>query len=147
MLKESITYTDFDGVERTEEFNFNLTQNELIKMEMGKEGSFSGMLTKMVNAKDIGDILNSVENFILKAYGEKSADGRRFVKTEELSTAFYQSAAYEKLFDKMINNSKYAYEFIIGIVPADLREQIKNNEKIAALTKSEAVNSITEAHN
>lgn len=124
MLKESITYTDFNGLERTEDFYFNLTKNELVKMETSKDGSLSAKLTRIVNAKDAHDIIAALDSIMLKAYGEKSSDGRRFVKSEEISNAFSQTPAYDSLFDKMLSDTDYAVKFVKGILPADLASQI-----------------------
>ena len=78
MRKESITYVDYNGTERTEDFYFNVTKTELLRMEADKNGAFSTVLEKFVKAKDVSDVLDAVEKFIYKAYGEKSADGKRF---------------------------------------------------------------------
>ena len=133
MLKESITYVDFNGLERTEDFRFNLTKTELTRMETSKSGSLSALLTKIVNAKDMPDILEAIEMLILKSYGEISADGKRFDKSDKLSEDFSHTAAYDALFEKMINDDEYAYKFILGIMPAELAEQVKQKGDIKAL--------------
>ena len=133
MLKESITYTDFNGLERTEEFRFNLTKTELTRMETRKSGSLSALLTKIVNAKDMPDILEALEMLILKSYGEISADGKRFDKSDKLSEDFSHTAAYDALFEKMVNDDEYAYKFILGIMPAELAEQVKQKGDIKQL--------------
>lgn len=137
MLKESITYVDFNGLERTEEFRFNLTKTELTRMETSKSGSLSALLTKIVNAKDMPDILEAIEMLILKSYGEVSADGKRFDKSDKLSEDFSHTAAYDALFEKMITDDNYAYKFILGIMPADLAEQVKQKGDIKTLQLSQ----------
>lgn len=131
MIKETITYTDYNGVERTEDFYFNQTKTELLRMEQDKNGSFSGVLEKFIKAKDQADLFDAIEKFIYKSYGEKSVDGRQFKKSPELSDAFFQSPAYEVLFDKLNADSDYAYNFIMGIVPAELAKQAKENPESA----------------
>lgn len=133
MLKETITYVDFNGLERTEEFRFNLTKTELTRMETSKSGSLSGLLTKIVNAKDMPDILEAIEMLILKSYGEVSPDGKRFDKSEKLSEDFSHTAAYDTLFEKLINDDKYAYNFILGIMPKELADQVKQKGDITQL--------------
>lgn len=125
MLKESITYVDFNGVTRTEDFRFNLTKTELTRMETSKSGSLSALLTKIVNAKDMPDILEAIDMLILKSYGEVSADGKRFDKSEKLSEEFSHTAAYDTLYEKMITDDEYAYKFLLGILPADIAAQVK----------------------
>ena len=127
MLKETITYVDFNDTERTEDFYFNLTRTELIRMEMSKTGSLTGLLTKIVKANDMPDIFEAMEMLILKSYGEKSADGRRFVKSEDLSKEFTQTNAYSQLFMKLATDDKAAVAFINGIMPDSMQEKAAGN--------------------
>lgn len=131
MIKESITYVDYNGTERTEDFYFNQTKTELLRMEQDKNGAFSTVLDKFIKAKDQADLFDAIEKFIYKSYGVKSEDGRYFKKSEELSDAFFQSPAYEVLFDKLNANSEYAYNFIMGIVPAELSKAAAENPDAA----------------
>lgn len=120
MLKETITYTDFNDVERTEDFYFHFSKAELTEMEIGTVGGFTDMVKKVINAKDQPALVKIFKDFVLKAYGEKSPDGKRFIKSEELSTAFSQTNAYSQLFMKLATNSDAAAKFINGVVPADM---------------------------
>ena len=94
MLKKTITYTDYNGVERKEDFYFNLTKAELMEMEMSTEGGLAERIQKVVDTKDVPSIIKIFKDLVLKAYGEKSADGKRFIKSKELSEAFAQTEAY-----------------------------------------------------
>lgn len=122
MLKKTITYNDYNGVSRTETFYFNLSKAEVMEMEMGTTGGFTEMVQKIVDAKDAPSIIKIFKDMILKAYGEKSLDGKRFIKSEELSTAFSQTEAYSQLFMELSTNTQAASEFVNGIMPADLSE-------------------------
>ena len=139
MLKESITYIDFNGLERTEDYYFNLTRTELIRMEMNKNGSLTGLLTKITKANDMPDIFEAMENLILKAYGEKSTDGRRFDKSEEISNNFMHSPAYDKLFEKLTMDATYAYKFLMGILPSELAEQAAKDPEILKLASDNGI--------
>lgn len=119
MLKETMTYVDYNGVERTEDFYFNLTKAEIMEMEMTTVGGMAEMITKIVNAKDAPAIIKIFKELILKAYGIKSADGRRFIKSEEISTEFAQTEAYSQLYMKLATDADAAAKFVNGIVPAD----------------------------
>lgn len=118
MLKKTITYTDYNGTERTEDFYFNLTKAEVMEMEMGIEGGMTEMINRIVAAKDAPAIIAIFKKLILKAYGEKSADGKRFVKSDEISTSFAQTEAYSDLYMELATNADKAAEFVNGIVPA-----------------------------
>lgn len=117
MLKETMTYTDFNGIERTEDFYFNLTKTELTKMEMTTAGGLAERIQKIVAAQDAPAIMEVFEDLILKAYGVKSPDGKRFEKSAELSAQFAQTAAYDQLFMKLATDADAASRFVNGIVP------------------------------
>ena len=124
MLKKTITYTDYNGVERTEDFYFNLSKAELIDLQIGQTGGLESTIDKIVKTKDQAKIIKLFKELILKAYGEKSDDGRRFIKSEELSTAFSQTEAFSELFMTFAQDDKAAAEFVNGILPADVKENV-----------------------
>lgn len=119
MLKETIKYTDFNGVEREEDFYFNLTKAEITEMEMSVDGGLVERINKIVQAKDAKEIVKIFKTIVLDAYGEKSADGRRFIKTPELREAFSQTMAYSNLFMELATNDVKAAAFIKGIMPKE----------------------------
>ena len=128
MLKKTISYTDYNGVERKEDFYFNLNKAELMEMEMGTQGGLAEMLQKMVSTQDVPSIMKTFKDIVLKAYGEKSADGRQFVKVDAngnpLCRAFEQTEAYSVLFMELITDDETMAAFINGIVPADVSKQV-----------------------
>ena len=124
MLKKTMTYVDYEGVERTEDFYFNLTKAELMEMEFGVTGGMERLLKKIIaedDKKKIGEIFKEI---ILKAYGEKSADGRRFMKSKEISEAFMSTEAYSDLYMKLAFDADAASAFIEGILPADIESAL-----------------------
>lgn len=120
MLKKTVKYVDYNGVERVEDFYFNMTKAEITEMELSVEGGFSKMLQELVASKDNVKIVQLFKEMVLKAYGEKSPDGRRFVKSKELSEAFAQTEAYSEIFMELALNEEAAAAFINGIMPANL---------------------------
>ena len=122
MLKKTVTYVDYNGVERTEDFYFNLSKAEVAEMEMSVEGGFSKMLEEIVASKDNVKIVSLFKQMVLKAYGEKSADGRRFIKSEEISKAFSETEAYSEIFMSLALNESEAAAFVNGIMPANLNK-------------------------
>lgn len=124
MLKKTITYTDYNGVERKEDFFFNLSKAEIATMEMSTEGGLAEMITKVVDAKDQVAIIKIFKDLVLNSYGEKSTDGKRFIKSEELSTAFSQTEAYSIIFMELATDAEKAAEFVNGIIPADMAKQL-----------------------
>jgi len=115
MLKKTITYTDYDGNERVEDFYFNLSKAEVAEMEMSEYGGLSNLLKKIV--QDTKRIIEMFKDLILRAYGEKSPDGKRFVKNQELREAFSQTEAYSELFMELAGNAEAAAAFVNGITP------------------------------
>lgn len=118
MLKETITYTDYNGVERTEDHYFNLTKAEIMEMELSTTGGLSEMITRIVAAKDAPAIIKIFKDLILKAYGIKSPDGKRFIKSPEICEEFAQTEAYSILFMRLATDADAAAKFVNGIVPA-----------------------------
>lgn len=120
MLKKTVTYEDYNGVTRTEDFYFNLSKAEVTEMELSVNGGFSTMVEEIVKSKDGARIIELFKEIVLKSYGEKSADGKRFIKSKELSEAFSQTEAYSEIFMELATNDKAAADFVNGIMPANL---------------------------
>ena len=124
MLKKTIKYEDYNGTEREEDFYFNLTKAELMEMEMSTTGGLAEMIQNIVKAQDAPAIIKVFKDLVLKAYGEKSADGKRFVKVNDagvpLSIAFSQTEAYSQLFMELATDAEAAANFVNGISPANI---------------------------
>lgn len=123
MLKKTITYTDYNGTERTEDFYFNLTKAEVMEMEMSTSGGMAETIQRIVAAQDAPAIIKIFKELVLKAYGEKSPDGKRFIKSDEIASAFSQTEAYSILFMELATDADAAAKFVNGIVPADMAQQ------------------------
>lgn len=126
MLKKTISYTDYNGNTRTEDFYFNLNKAELMEMEWNTEGGMDAYINKIVSNQDHGTLIKLFKEIILKSYGEKSLDGKHFVKNEKLSEAFSQTEAFVELYMELASNDKAAAEFINGIIPQDVQAQVAN---------------------
>ena len=119
MLKKVIKYTDFNGVEREEPFYFNLTKADLLEMELSKDGGMTEFITRVVATKDQRELMNLFKTVILKAYGEKSDDGKYFNKSPEISARFAATEAYSVLVMELLaNENDAAAKFINGLAPA-----------------------------
>jgi hypothetical protein len=125
MIKKVIKYTDYNDVEREEAFWFNLSKSELSRMAMSQEGDMSEKIRDMVKAKDTKAILQIFEDIILKAYGIKSEDGKRFMKSEDISRSFVESPAYDELYFELIQDGEKMANFISALLPKDLAEEAK----------------------
>lgn len=125
MLKKAISYVDFNGVPQAEVFYFNLTKAELVEMQLvavnkDNEGGLRTMLEKIVADKSGADIIKTIKDVIAKSFGVRSDDGKRFIKSPELSAEFESTAAYSELFMDMVTNAKAAADFINAVVPAEI---------------------------
>lgn len=116
MHKETITYNDLNGVQRTEDFYFDLSKPEIVKMQASAKGGYDVQLRSIAADLNGAKIMEFFENFITKSYGEKSEDGRRFMKSEEISRSFMETPAYEVLFEKLVTNDKYAADFVNAVM-------------------------------
>ena len=117
MLKKTIKYVDYNGVERTEDFYFNLSKAELAEMELSVDGGMSKMIENISKTNDAPSVVKFFKEIILKSYGEKSEDGKRFKKSEELSESFYQTEAYSEMFMEFFTDTESAISFINNIIP------------------------------
>lgn len=125
MLKRDITFEDFDGNTVTETHYFNISKPELIELEVEYKQGLSTMIQEIIKAEDNKTIVKLFKRIILLAYGERSEDGKRFIKSDEISEAFSQTNAYNRLFMELIENEGVAAEFLIGTLPADMTGQVK----------------------
>ena len=133
MIKKTITYDDYNGVERTENFYFNLTEAEIMEMELGTTGGLSTMMTEIVAAKDTPTIISLFKDLILKSYGEKSPDGKRFIKSPELANGFAQTEAYSQLFMELATETEKAIAFTNGIMPQKTLAKLEKKKSELAI--------------
>lgn len=129
MHSETVTYTDYNGVKRKETFFFNLTKAELLEMEMGIVGGFNAKVQRAIDAQDQPTLIATFKDLLLQSVGVKSADGRRFIKNDEVRNDFKETEAYSILFMQYATDADAASKFINGIVPADLAQEA--NKEIA----------------
>lgn len=125
MLKREIKYTTFDDDEVTDVFYFHISKPELIEMELEMQGGLSVAIQRIIEEKDNKKLIELFKRVVLDAYGEKSPDGKRFIKSEELSKEFSQTAAYESLYMELATDDGAAAKFIEGILPKDLAKNLK----------------------
>lgn len=123
MLKKRIEYTDYDNNKREEDFYFNLNKAEIAEMELSKEGGLKKWIEHIIDAQDMPQLIELFKKLILKSYGVKSGDGKRFIKSAELSEEFSQTEAYSELFMELATDEKAASDFVNGIIPADFAEE------------------------
>lgn len=136
MLKKTITYTDFNDVERTEDFYFHFTEAELTEMNLDENGDLAGVLQKIIDSKDMKKIKDYFKWIVLKSYGEKSEDGRRFMKSEERTKAFEETQAYSDIWMELATDETAAADFVNGIMPKKLvAEMAKQENKQPALSE------------
>lgn len=120
MITITETYTDWNGMQRTEDFRFHFSQAELMEMEMSTEGGFSARVNRIINANSQTELFQIMKTFVLDAFGVKSEDGRRFMKDEDIRRSFQECPAYSKIFMRLATNSEEASKFINGVTPEDM---------------------------
>lgn len=124
MLKKTITYEDFNGDQVSEDFFFHLSKAELVELELSHDGGLSESLQRIVAAEDGKSIIAEFKNIILSSYGKRSADGRRFIKNQALREEFESTEAYSTLFMELVTSTDSAIEFINGVIPAGMAEEV-----------------------
>lgn len=128
MYSKKITYVDYNGVERKETFYFNLSKAELLEMEMGTNGGYENFLKRIIETKDQAKLTQIFKEIILKSYGIKSDDGKRFIKNPKIVEEFTQTEAYSELFTELATNTESATAFINGIMPQALIAELNKEE-------------------
>lgn len=140
MLKRDIKYEDFDGNEQTDTFFFHLSKAELIELEVEYQGGLSAAIQKIVETEDNKALLNEFKRIVLLSYGQKSEDGKRFIKNDQLREEFQQMPAYSSLFTELAMDSTAAAEFISGIMPRDIAEAVKEESLKANTAEKFGIN-------
>lgn len=125
MLKKTIEYTDYNGTKRTEDFYFNLSKAEIAEMELEIPGGMTAMLQRITAAQDTPSLVKIFKDLILRSYGVKSDDGKRFIKSQQLKDEFSQTEAYSELFMELATNAEAASTFVNGILPNDVAKETK----------------------
>ena len=125
MYKITETYTDYDDNQRTEDFYFNYSKAELADLQFSVAGGFAGMIDKIIKTNDIPELVKLFRELIQKAYGQKSNDGRRFIKSPELTKEFTETVAYSQIYMRLATDSKAAQEFINKVVPKDMQDKMQ----------------------
>lgn len=133
MLKKTIAYKDYDNNDRVEDFYFNLSKAEILEMEYGTTGGMTKIIEQMVATQDTARIMKMFKEIIMRAYGEKTLDGKRFMKSPELSEAFTQTEAYSELFMELVQDPEKFAQFIKAVIP-DIPEATENHQ-VAELVK------------
>lgn len=149
MLKKTITYEDFDGEKKTGDFFFHLSKAELVELEMSHRGGLSVALERIIESEDNKEIISEFKNIILTAYGKRSDDGKRFIKNQELRDEFASTEAYSALFMELVTDTDAATQFVNGIMPAGMAEEVaqvvnerpelKPVEDVQRISRAEAI--------
>lgn len=133
MFAKKITYTDFSGETRTEEFLFNMSKTDIVQWQYSIKGGIDSLFKKVTNENDQPALISLMKDLIHRAYGEKSIDGKKFEKRRngvDLADDFEQTAAYDVLFMELCQDSNAAAEFLNGIMPSDLVAQMNAAPKL-----------------
>ena len=120
MYRKKVTYKDYRGNERTEIFEFNLSDSEIMEMEADFAGSITETISKLSQKQEHSEIIKILKDIVLKAYGVISDDGRRFIKSDDVKMAFYQTEAYTKVFTELATNDQAAIKFFERIISNDI---------------------------
>ena len=134
MFVKEIKYTDYNGIDRNEKFYFNLNKSELTEMDLTTAGGMKSFIERITNTQDQAELIKLFKELILKAYGQKSDDGKRFIKSDELRNEFSQTMAYDTYFMLLATNEKEAIKFVNGLMPAALVAEASKQNQIPAAT-------------
>ena len=123
MLTKTVKYTDYNGNERTETLNFHLTKAEIAEMELSMPGGMSATIQRIIEAQDTKELIAIFKDLLLRSYGVKSPDGRRFIKNDKVKTEFVECPAFSDIFMDMVTNDELAAEFVNGVIPDTMKKR------------------------
>ena len=139
MLKKTISYTDYDGNQRTEDFYFNLSKAEITEMELSMEGGMRAYIKRIIAAKSQLELVKLFKDVVLKSYGKKSADGRLFMKNDTIRAEFEAHPVYSMIYMDLVTDEAKASAFVNGIMPADMPNQNPAMEMAATVSAAPAL--------
>lgn len=146
MYKKTITYTDFLGTQRTEDFYFHLRESDIVDwLTMEGDYTLDAVLKRLVEKRNGKEIMKTIEDLISRSYGEISTDGRQFIRTQEVKDAFFNTEAYSKFFTELVTDADEAVRFVKGIIPKEMADKIAGDleAKAAEMKNSENIIDIT----
>lgn len=136
MFKKTVEYTDFNGETVSEDLYFHLSEVELIEMELSVDGGLSAKLEKMITTANSREIVAYVKELILDSYGERSEDGKRFIKNDEVREAFAQSQAFSTILFELLQGEDAASKFVNALLPPDVVAKLKSVQESGNVQKA-----------
>lgn len=136
MLRKEVEYKDFDGNDRKDVLWFHLNEVEITEMDLETSGGLVKYMESIIDKNDVNQLITIFKDLLIRSYGERSMDGKHFYKDDKIRNEFVSSAAYPVLYMEMVSDADKAVEFINGIVPSNIREQmakIENTPEGAAM--------------
>ena len=133
MLAKTITYNDYDNNERTETLYFNMNKMELTEFAADLPDDVFKNVSGVKSIQDVAKVANKmgskgiikfIKELVLRSYGVKSEDGRRFIKSKELSEEFSQTIAYDMFMSELMSDDKAASNFVNGLIPASMAGEL-----------------------
>lgn len=128
MLKKTLSYTNLDGEKITEDFYFNMTKAELIKLNLKEGEGFQEYLNRIIESGDGAAIIENFEKIVRLSYGVRTADGK-FKKDPDDFDAFMATEAYSDFFLELVTDAKASSEFIKAVMPDNLVEEVEQAQK------------------
>ena len=128
MYRKTVTYEDYKGNTRTEDFYFNLNKAELVELELSTKGGLTVMMDRIIAAQDNATLFKIFKDLVSKSYGVLSDDGRKFVKNQEVLDDFMQTEAYSIIFSELATNEEAAAEFFNNVIPQNLAKELAEEE-------------------
>lgn len=129
MFSRDFEYTGYDGQPKKDTYWFNLTEAELYEIDLSSIRGFTGEMTKLLKEERTKEIVDAFKSIILGAVGSVSADGRKFIKNEEIKEDFYRSKAYSQLFVELVSSGEKLAEFLRAAIPDEIRQKMEEKEQ------------------
>lgn len=149
MITRTIEYVDYDGNQRKEKHYFNLTQFEATEIAVeipddiveDLESDAANPENRVTTARNLTEklgkkgVMDFIKNIVLKSYGVKSPDGKRFIKSEQLTTEFSQTLAFSSFMMRLMTDDEEASRFINGVIPPELAANMVKKPNVIEMTQ------------
>ena len=144
MIKQHVSYEDYDGNKVEKDLWFHLNKSDLAKMSLGFDNGLIDGLTELQQKGDKKAVAEFIDNLLVNAYGVRKPGSDVFLKTPEIKEDFQYSLAHDEILMMLLGGEDdEIINFIVGIMPgmsaedrANVIEQVKNARKAKKLPES-----------
>lgn len=140
MIKQHVSYEDYEGNKVEKDLWFHLNRSDLAKLSLNYEKGLIEGLTELQKKGDKRAIAEFIDELLINAYGVRKPDSDVFLKTKEIREDFEYSLAHDEILMMLLGgDDDDIINFIVGIMPglsADKRDEVVAEVRAAQAAKA-----------